>query len=341
MQMSHPRPARSPFHNLPIELCHLIFTYAARPIFTPNERLCFTNPYTSALALCRVSRTVRRAVLPELLHTVLLERHRKVSAFVHALSMQKVYAKRENHLRFDYAGNVCRIWIEECGGSYMHLGHDIDFSLLAPVLIASKSLAVDSRDLFLIVNRFQHHSNIDESSPPSWSTTTLTVSFDRYFPRPIDMPMNTIPESTLLASISHVIFLAPREFHFDPMSLPVNSGSNYRLDYRLGRWMDNFPWTSLKSLQSVSLVLPRIHIPYGSSGPYLEVDRKDVHVKLLTFSAPIDFSGQWQDKILFARAATEGPRVEWVDVRATVTFGIKNAIGYFRWEQAWACRLST
>src|SRR6267154_4613505 len=82
------------FANLPTEIILIIFAYAARPTFCQNEDYESTNPYSSALALCRVSKLVRRAVLPVLLRTVLLTEDCNVSAFVHALRIQKAYAQQ-------------------------------------------------------------------------------------------------------------------------------------------------------------------------------------------------------------------------------------------------------
>jgi hypothetical protein len=53
--------ARFPFVNLSTELVLLILAFAARPDFAQTDEE--KNPYSSALALCRLSRITRRAVL--------------------------------------------------------------------------------------------------------------------------------------------------------------------------------------------------------------------------------------------------------------------------------------
>jgi hypothetical protein len=60
---------------------------------------------------------------------------------MHALQMQRVYAREGNRLHLDYAGHVHRIWI----GEVTFTMEPYNFSILAPVLLASKSLAVDFR----------------------------------------------------------------------------------------------------------------------------------------------------------------------------------------------------
>lgn len=90
-----------PFTDLPVELAFMILEYAARPTFDQADLYDARSPYSSALALCRVSKIVRRIVLPELLHTILLPDFRHVEKFVHALRMQKVYKEKGSDLHFD------------------------------------------------------------------------------------------------------------------------------------------------------------------------------------------------------------------------------------------------
>jgi len=73
----------------------MIFEYAARPTFDQADLYDARSPYSSAIALCRVFKIVRRVVLPELLHTILLPDFRHVAKFVHALRMQKSTRKKE------------------------------------------------------------------------------------------------------------------------------------------------------------------------------------------------------------------------------------------------------
>jgi hypothetical protein len=154
-------PARFSPVDLPTELSLLILSYAARSI-------------SCALALCRVSRTVRRIALPELLHTVILSKRHNVLAFMHALHMQGAYVQQEHHLYFDYAAHVRKIWIRETKTVRYDVHKDnIDFSILAPVVLASQSLAVSFKNTFLLDGCLEYawnsyvHLNIDhERSPP-------------------------------------------------------------------------------------------------------------------------------------------------------------------------------
>ncbi|KAG1788651.1 uncharacterized protein HD556DRAFT_1190612, partial [Suillus plorans] len=88
--------------DLPIEIALIVLTYAAKPTFSQEEKYDDKNPYSTAVSLCLVSRLVRRAILPELLQTILLRRPCGMNMFANALCMQKAYAEKESDLVFDY-----------------------------------------------------------------------------------------------------------------------------------------------------------------------------------------------------------------------------------------------
>lgn len=103
----------SPFSNLPIEIALIVFTYAAKPTFSQEEKYDDKNPYSTAVSLCLVSQLVRRTILPEFLHTILLRRPNSVNMFENALRMQKAYAEKESDLVFDYISAIKRMWIDD------------------------------------------------------------------------------------------------------------------------------------------------------------------------------------------------------------------------------------
>ncbi|KAG1732551.1 hypothetical protein EDB19DRAFT_1609647, partial [Suillus lakei] len=177
------------FSDLPTEIALLILEEAARPTFSQCDKYSDRNPYSSALALCRVSRKLRHAVLPYMLDTILLPQLRNVRAFVNALHIQKKYT---DDLSIDYASVVRKIWIGEHGGNlaenpllnaYRAPECELSLSLLAPVLLAAPSLALDWTSLILLSDCLEHvcKSRPDmtlasEYSPPPWETRSLTLS---------------------------------------------------------------------------------------------------------------------------------------------------------------------
>lgn len=188
--------------------------------------------------------------------------------------------KKEVTFIFDYAAHIHRVWIGET--PFLRLG-GIDFSLLAPVLLASKSLAVDFGSLYLLDGCIEYawifhtlvRSIIDhKSSPLPWSVTTLTLSgdFSLYY------HASTVTRLAFFESVSQFIFLPPATFDLF-QKLAVKAGCDKPFHYELpaASIMEKFPWTSLKSPQAVTLVLPHI----------TGLVWRDVHVHLLNVAAPM------------------------------------------------------
>ncbi|KAG2050922.1 hypothetical protein BDR06DRAFT_624796 [Suillus hirtellus] len=172
--MEPPTPISFRFNDLPTELALVVFKHAAQPPFAqyvPYTR----DPYSSALSLCQVSTNIRRAVLPELLHTVSLSTPRHLLAFVQALRMQKTYIDQQHDLAFDYAPCVLRMSIGEFRGAVhipvpctppppmpeLESKFDIDIDLLAPVILGVSSLTIDLRNLNLLTRCLKHLCNSD------------------------------------------------------------------------------------------------------------------------------------------------------------------------------------
>ncbi|KAJ8589527.1 hypothetical protein M405DRAFT_205880 [Rhizopogon salebrosus TDB-379] len=337
-------PARFSPVDLPTELCLLILTYAARPI-------------SSALALCHVSGIVRRIVLPQLLHTVILSKPDNVLAFMHALHMQGAYAQQEHHLYFDYAAHVRKIWIHATQTvSYDVYKDNIDFSILAPVLLASQSLAISFEDTFLLDGCLEYawsphvDLNVDHKrSPLPWSTKTLTLLKDMDFPDFLDSPdsyplANTAQGRAFLASISRIIIFPSTIADHYEISECCDSG--HLLGHRYPLWVDHFPWGSLKSLRTVSMALPHITIPSSVLDPPDEYEEefhwRNVPVELLTFSAAtinLMSSCFWAQKKLDTYSGG-GECISSVEVYGEVCYfrlgSILVDVCCFNWEQVWA-----
>ncbi|KAG2124023.1 hypothetical protein DEU56DRAFT_828595 [Suillus clintonianus] len=281
-----------PFSYLPVELVLVILRYYVQPTFDQTAPYYSKSPYSNARALCHFSRAVRRAVLPELLHTILLKDDDTVRVFVHALHMQKMYAEKANHLRFDYIPHVHKIWMGPHGGrdlspaclrhiawAYTQIEHPLSISLLSPVLLAAPSIAIDWTSMDLLEGCLEHawksraatHAN-NEHSPPPWNTQTLILS-ESHEPftsgarwgRLTDTPQG----SAFLESISHLSTTT---------SILRSSASSYRMP----PWMEVTPWASFKSLQIVSLPYLIAIEPLVGIGLV-----NGVHVELLTLPASL------------------------------------------------------
>jgi hypothetical protein len=280
-----------------------------------------------------------------------------VLAFLHALQMQNIYALQKHHLQVDYAAHARRIWIGETklinGGLSKNPRFHLDrhhFSLLAPVLLASQSLAVDVTSLYVLDRCIEHawkshtRSNIDESSTLPWSVKTLTLAGCLAYYR----PTCTAEGYAFLASISHIIFLSPTSFYRFPGELLSFDGEPNLLSRdNLPERMNKFPWTYLKSIQSVSLVLPDRALKSSQFHHWSRLGHgwRDEQVELLRFSSPTDLlSGldNWPVKIAdeyFARRR-DGRDIPLVHIRATATCCSRLVIYVsLHWEQAWAYEL--
>ncbi|KAG2111983.1 uncharacterized protein F5147DRAFT_685220, partial [Suillus discolor] len=261
--------SKFPFANLPTELACRILRYSAQATFDQTERYQVKSPYSSALTLCLVSKTVRRIVLPELLHTILLPKSENLNRFLDALCMQEEYAEiqKQNDLRlkrgeeqipndlyFQYAPHIHKIWIGCIYDKIVpnHLlqsdyasARKLTISVLTPVLLAAPSIALGWTTLKLFSESLEHawksradtNAN-DEHSPPPWKTQTLTLSGDTVVNFPWELLTNTPQGSAFISSISRLVYgsyTTTFDYHFF-----VAMSRDRSRDYHLPPWMKSF-----------------------------------------------------------------------------------------------------
>ncbi|KAH7920611.1 hypothetical protein BV22DRAFT_1039663 [Leucogyrophana mollusca] len=304
-----------PFARLSTELALEILQLAATPDFATSDG----NPYSSALTLCLVSHAVRRTALPQLLHTVLLSHAHNVLAFIHALRLQKSYKSHALPLAVDYTLYIRRLWVGECwdipplppaadsSASDFNVP-DIDYALLAPVLLAAPEFGVDFACLHVLYKSLEvawTTSCCFESDSPllPWKTHTLTLAGDFWRWRPLT---STAEGSAFLGSISQLVLLIPTHFGLpgpfrrETCSLPV-------------------PWASLPRVERVVFPSPDLLARYE--------DVRAVDVEMQTIEGPG----------LAAKDAGT-PRRERVRVKMAEGEG-KGGECSVDWEDAWACAL--
>ncbi|KAG1849232.1 hypothetical protein F4604DRAFT_97279 [Suillus subluteus] len=248
------------FNDLPTELALLILRYAAQTTFDQAEKYDKVNcPYSSVLTLCLVSKNFRRAVLPALLHTVLLPKPRNVRVFVQALLTQEAYKQASSDLHFDYAPHVHKMWIGLDGGNLTSADlladpreyalqpseRPLAISLLTPVMFAASSLALGWTSVDLLIECLEHAwesrpaTPVDEEHPRlPWNTETLTLSYGDPINRTKWKCLTDTPQgSAFLASISHLL------------SLTYLCRDNPLQVYRLPEWMETAPLASLRAFK--------------------------------------------------------------------------------------------
>ncbi|KAG1884890.1 hypothetical protein F4604DRAFT_1918553 [Suillus subluteus] len=134
-----------PFGDLPVELALLILKHAAQPSFSQTEPYKSKNPYSFTLALCLLSKDVRKMVLPEILHTCVApaipqcDSVRGHSTTYAGCGWDGLMALSQDLLSQDFIPML----LDQC-----HPGPDL--SLLAPVLLAAPSIAVDFENVGLL-----------------------------------------------------------------------------------------------------------------------------------------------------------------------------------------------
>ncbi|KZP27563.1 hypothetical protein FIBSPDRAFT_948485 [Athelia psychrophila] len=152
LQASTPSNIPFPFDRLSAELALEVIRYASTPTFSPRTRSesqaskkAPKNPYSTALALCLVSRAVRHATLPQLLHTVILTAPAQVYAFTRFL-------RSHRHQAFHFPLTK-RMWLGGCPSVPGDTGADYD--ALAMALIGVEELGVDADSLHLLYGPLQ------------------------------------------------------------------------------------------------------------------------------------------------------------------------------------------
>ncbi|KAG2102806.1 uncharacterized protein F5147DRAFT_534213, partial [Suillus discolor] len=215
--------------KLPIETILTICKNAAQPTFSQREKYDIKNPYSTALSLCLVSRLVRRIILPDFLHTILLRRRHSLKKFANALLMQKAYAEEKSDLFFDYTSAVQRMWISDAFDCFVYAeARDDPFfwatgnflskqdeerarniSVSLPVILAAPELAVD----------YRHLKHIIWSVEDTWPRTDLNLGGHSSFPgktknltiirqdQQVELFHNTGERFLFLVSIPHLTHL--------------------------------------------------------------------------------------------------------------------------------------
>jgi len=211
-----------PCFPFPAEILLIITYIAAVPDFSPDSR---NDIYAVALSICQVSKAVRRAALPAVLHTIVLPHTKHLSRFIAALHLQRHHLSTNSPLFIDYTKHIRKI----CIGEYIELpppapnweaktfdlvnpdSTEDDISVLTPVLLSAGSLGIDGQSLALLCHCLQlawrsmtedRDMDVDGTKNLPWRTSALTVFGDV----PSWKPLKSTPEGLqFLASLSSVV----------------------------------------------------------------------------------------------------------------------------------------
>ncbi|KAG1895320.1 uncharacterized protein F5891DRAFT_674714 [Suillus fuscotomentosus] len=341
----------SPFSDLPIEIFLTICKDAAQPTFSQREKYDIKNPYSTALSLCLVSRLVRRIILPDFLHTILLRRHHSLKKFANALLMQKAYAEKESDLFFDYTSAIQRMWMSNAFDYFVYAEprppSNNRFTFYKRLCSKMNELGRNS-----VQDAWSSRTDINVGGHASFAgkTKNLTIirrgdDLDTWTGRIPDVFSNEIKESVFLASIphlTHLIDLAEESNTFRGISHGVHSPGD-----SLFFWMKDTTWACMKSLETLSVVyphLPPLHDLKSISYAAYATRGIDLHVERLTVSAAL----YKQDPDSFPWGPPWFPVTDPGNKRIQsdgVSFEVTRDKTYFSqyfcsWDKAWACGLT-
>ncbi|KAG1848108.1 hypothetical protein F4604DRAFT_1973974 [Suillus subluteus] len=217
-----------------------------------------------------------------------------MTVFVDALHMQQAYTQQGHQSKFNYTKYIRRIWMERFNGSlpgpslpglypnaFGPMSPGPDLSLLAPVLLAAPSIAVDFENVGLLSGCIFHawKSRVDnhKGSPALYNPKTLTVTgFECVTPEWSSFT-NSIHGAAFLASLSHVISITYTMYEQNRHVCHLCHFSNKWKIYQLPKWME---WAPFRSLQTFSL--PILHSAHHLAE--CELSSTDMKVELSTFS---------------------------------------------------------
>lgn len=232
-----------PFNKLSVELAFEIVRFAALPDWYETQ----SPGYATAVALCSVSHSVRRAAMPHLLHTVSLTSSSQVLAFVDAVQLQHTHRKTISPLSLDYAKYVKRFWCRECWEPLVDQSPDLpmlNYRILHEIIRNVDSLGLDFNCLHLLYNGL---ASVGISPLLDWRCRKVTLSGDLWRWRPLTM---TPEGSTFLASITHLVLWIPSEI----LVLPAGGGGAAS-SACIPEWIQHVPFSSFSSLKHIAFPL--------------------------------------------------------------------------------------
>ncbi|TFK44873.1 hypothetical protein BDQ12DRAFT_673732 [Crucibulum laeve] len=222
-----------PLTELTTELALEIIRLAATP--APDENLHRRRGYYStALSLCSVSSTIRRATMPYLLHTIILSSSSDVLSFIDSLRLQKQHMFHGSRLAVQYSHFVRRFWSTECWEPLVdsHAHDMLDYTTLYDVIRGVESLGLNFLSLHLLYNGL----SAPLSNPrEDWFCRRVTLAglFWRW------KPLTSTSEGlAFLRQITHLNLWIP-DHQIDPLS-PNRSP--------IPRWVEQVPFALMPNL---------------------------------------------------------------------------------------------
>ncbi|KAF8161258.1 hypothetical protein B0H34DRAFT_372654 [Crassisporium funariophilum] len=136
------------FSELPLELALEILHLAASPQLHPLDQ----KVYNTATSLAQVSHFFRDAVMPHLLHTIILSTQEKLNLFIRTIEQQENFKSVGHRLRLDYKEHIHRIWSTQCFEPLVQhtASRYANYNILYPIFSRAKTLGLNFNSLHLL-----------------------------------------------------------------------------------------------------------------------------------------------------------------------------------------------
>lgn len=227
------------FYQLPVELTLEIARLAASPPLNPESDSA--SMYATARALALASFDLRKAAMPHLLHTVVLNSQDSLNKFLQTLCLQKRLAAHRSRLRLDYPHLVRRMWTSRCWEPILTSAHT--HALLEEILCNAHALGFTFVSYHLLYDTL----GAIVYDPEQWSCRRLTFAGDNLRWNPLTSTANGI---AFLRRLTHLTIWLPEDDTIGPTYV-----SHLDPDYRVPNWVKKIPFEYMSDLTHFAFTL--------------------------------------------------------------------------------------
>lgn len=186
--------------RLPLELALDILRLAACPEDYQHQI------YKTASSLALVSHAIRRAVMPHLLHTVILSTQAHVKLFIRTVQQQQHLANIGSSLSLNYSHYIRRLWSTQCWEPLVHYStHRTNYNILYPIFAGAESMGFNFNSLHLL---YEVLGGLFSDSLPNWKCQRATFAGTSPMWNPI---MSTTAGLSFLRQLTHLTVWIPND----------------------------------------------------------------------------------------------------------------------------------
>lgn len=227
------------FYQLPVELTLEIARLAASPPLNPESD--YASMYATARALALASFNLRKAAMPHLLHTIVLNSQDSLNRFFQTLLLQKHLAAHCSRLRLDYPHLVRRVWTSQCWQPILTSANAYD--LLGEILCNADALGFTFTSYYLLYDTL----GAIVCDPAEWNCRRLTFAGDNLRWNPLTSTPSGI---AFLRRLTHLTIWLPEDDTIGPAYV-----SHLDLGHRVPNWVQRVPFEFMPGLTHFAFTL--------------------------------------------------------------------------------------